>query len=180
VETRTRGNQRLREIKGHVLFVRSIAPSDALLGPGRLATPRKAPSSSIFCGQLRALPGRIRCRLHGGASTGPTTPEGMARTLAAMQAGRLRWLSKLKAQGKPIPCGPIWKTSLHPRPAPDVVGGMVQARIGVVPGAGFVQAFVRPFVRLTFAGQLAGTDGPFFAGTRRARAPHAAHCGHPS
>jgi hypothetical protein len=29
----------------------------------------------------------------------------MARTLAAMQAGRLRWLAKLKAEGKPIPCG---------------------------------------------------------------------------
>src|SRR5215472_4598327 len=52
-----------------------------------------------------ALPGRKRCRLHGAASTGPTTPEGMARTLAAMQAGRRRWLTKLKAEGKPIPCG---------------------------------------------------------------------------
>jgi hypothetical protein len=29
----------------------------------------------------------------------------MARTLAAMQAGRRRWLAKLKAEGKPIPCG---------------------------------------------------------------------------
>jgi hypothetical protein len=29
----------------------------------------------------------------------------MARTLAAMQAGRRRWLAKLKVEGKPIPCG---------------------------------------------------------------------------
>jgi hypothetical protein len=29
----------------------------------------------------------------------------MARTLAAMQAGRRRWLAKLNAEGKPIPCG---------------------------------------------------------------------------
>ncbi len=27
-------------------------------------------------------------RLHGGLSTGPTTPEGMARTVAALKAGR--------------------------------------------------------------------------------------------
>jgi hypothetical protein len=52
-----------------------------------------------------ALRGSRRCRLHGGLSTGPTTPEGMARTLAAMQAGRLRWLARLKAEGKPAPCG---------------------------------------------------------------------------
>jgi hypothetical protein len=49
--------------------------------------------------------GKKRCRLHGGRSIGPITPEGMARTLSAMQAGRLRWLAKLKAAGQPIPCG---------------------------------------------------------------------------
>jgi hypothetical protein len=52
-----------------------------------------------------ALPGSKRCRLHGGRSTGPTTPEGMARTVAAMNAGRVRWLARLKAEGKPVPCG---------------------------------------------------------------------------
>jgi hypothetical protein len=52
-----------------------------------------------------AIRGRRRCRLHGGLSTGPTTPEGMARTIAAMKAGRLRWLAQLKSEGKPIPCG---------------------------------------------------------------------------
>src|SRR5712691_1082363 len=49
--------------------------------------------------------GSKRCRLHGGLSTGPTTPEGKGRTVAAMNAGRLRWLARLKAEGKPAPCG---------------------------------------------------------------------------
>ncbi len=33
-----------------------------------------------------------RCRLHGGLSTGPKTAEGLQRTLAALRAGRARWL----------------------------------------------------------------------------------------
>jgi hypothetical protein len=49
--------------------------------------------------------GKKRCRMHGGLSTGPTTAEGMAHTLAAMKAGRARWLAELKAAEKPIPCG---------------------------------------------------------------------------
>jgi hypothetical protein len=52
-----------------------------------------------------ALPGSKRCRLHGGHSTGPVTPEGKSRTVAAMKAGRARWIAKLKSEGKPIPCG---------------------------------------------------------------------------
>jgi hypothetical protein len=38
--------------------------------------------TSSYCKNW-ALPGSKRCRLHGGLSTGPTTPEGMARTIAA-------------------------------------------------------------------------------------------------
>ena len=49
--------------------------------------------------------GSKRCRFHGGRSTGPMTPDGMARTLAAMKAGRARWLANLKSEGKPAPCG---------------------------------------------------------------------------
>jgi hypothetical protein len=52
-----------------------------------------------------ALPGNNRCRLHGGHSTGPRTAEGKARTVAAMNAGRAKWLAELKAEGKPIPFG---------------------------------------------------------------------------
>jgi hypothetical protein len=52
-----------------------------------------------------ALPGGKRCRLHGGHSTGPRTPEGKSRTVAAMNEGRARWLAERKAEGKPIPWG---------------------------------------------------------------------------
>ena len=32
-----------------------------------------------------------RCKFHGGSSTGPRTPEGKARSLAAARAGYQRW-----------------------------------------------------------------------------------------
>ncbi|SEE27796.1 hypothetical protein SAMN05444161_5309 [Rhizobiales bacterium GAS191] len=64
---------------------------------------------------LRAVPcynwpvkGGKRCKLHGGASTGPKTPEGKARaaaSIAAMMEGRRRWVLKLKAQGQKLPSG---------------------------------------------------------------------------
>jgi hypothetical protein len=52
-----------------------------------------------------AVRGGKRCRFHGGYSTGPRTPEGMARTVAALKAGRARWMAKLKSEGRPIPGG---------------------------------------------------------------------------
>ena len=61
-----------------------------------------------------AVRGSKRCRLHGGLSTGPTTPEGKARTIEALKAGRRRWLAKLKSEGKPIPFGR--KKGGHNRP----------------------------------------------------------------
>jgi hypothetical protein len=83
---------------------------DARVGRGARAKDR-----ALMSGEFRklmrsrcrnwALPGSTRCRLHGGLSTGPLTPEGLARTVAAMKAGRARWVAKLKAEGKPIPCG---------------------------------------------------------------------------
>jgi hypothetical protein len=39
--------------------------------------------------QVRAEPGKARCRFHGGKSTGPKTPAGRARIA---EAQRLRWL----------------------------------------------------------------------------------------
>jgi hypothetical protein len=51
------------------------------------------------------MPGTDRCRLHGGMSTGPRTPEGKARCIAGMKIGRARWLADLKTQGKRAPCG---------------------------------------------------------------------------
>jgi hypothetical protein len=52
-----------------------------------------------------AVRGRTRCKFHGGMSTGPKTPEGKARVVAAMVEGRRRWLARLKAEGKPFPGG---------------------------------------------------------------------------
>ena len=46
------------------------------------------------------VPGRTRCRLHGGLSTGAKTPEGKARVLAALIEGRQRWLEEMRAKKK--------------------------------------------------------------------------------
>lgn len=52
-----------------------------------------------------AVPGRARCWLHGGLSTGAKTPEGKARQIAAMVAGRRLWVERIKVEGKKFPCG---------------------------------------------------------------------------
>jgi hypothetical protein len=44
------------------------------------------------------VPGKQRCRLHGGCSTGARTEEGKARALAAMRAGQQRWLADMHAK----------------------------------------------------------------------------------
>lgn len=65
-------------------------------------------SKFVGCTQRNAS---VSCSLrrerleHSGRSTGRTTPEGMARTLAAMNAGRVRWLARLKDEARPVPCG---------------------------------------------------------------------------
>ena len=46
-----------------------------------------------------------RCWVHGGASTGPRTPEGKARVVAAMVEGRRKWLERRRAEGKKFPAG---------------------------------------------------------------------------
>jgi len=38
--------------------------------------------------------------MHGGLSTGPKTPEGKARTLAALKAGLQRWRAERAAEAK--------------------------------------------------------------------------------
>ena len=40
----------------------------------------------------------MRCRMHGGLSTGAKTPEGKARAIAAMQEGRQRWLAEMRSE----------------------------------------------------------------------------------
>ena len=51
------------------------------------------------------VPGKTRCRFHGGYSTGPTTSEGKARAVSAMVEGRRRWVERMKAEGKKFPGG---------------------------------------------------------------------------
>jgi hypothetical protein len=48
-----------------------------------------------------ALPEKERCRMHGGLSTGPKTPESKARTLAALKAGFQRWVAERRAFARP-------------------------------------------------------------------------------
>lgn len=57
------------------------------------------------CCRNWALPGRTRCRLHGGLSTGPKTEEGKARVVSAMVEGRRAWAERMKAEGKKFPGG---------------------------------------------------------------------------
>jgi hypothetical protein len=59
---------------------------------------------SPFCRRW-AVPGKTRCHLHGGRSTGPKTPEGIAASVAAMQEGRRRRIAEIAAEGKKIATG---------------------------------------------------------------------------
>jgi len=52
--------------------------------------------------QCKELYENGRCKFHGGLSTGPKTPEGKARSLAAMRAGHAAWAARRRAaSGKP-------------------------------------------------------------------------------
>ena len=46
-----------------------------------------------------------RCRVHGGASTGPRSPEGKARVVAAMVEGRRKWVERRRAEGRRFTAG---------------------------------------------------------------------------
>jgi hypothetical protein len=67
--------------------------------------------------QRRPIAGHWRCRLHGGLSTGPRVPQDKALAVANMQAGRRRWLVRLKAAGLKAPCGR--KPKGTPKPSKD-------------------------------------------------------------
>jgi hypothetical protein len=47
------------------------------------------------------VPGKKRCRLHGGLSTGARTPDGKAKAAAALREGRQRWLEETRARRRP-------------------------------------------------------------------------------
>jgi hypothetical protein len=55
-----------------------------------------------------------RCRFHGGLSTGPRSPEGKAKVVAAILAGRRTWVERVHAEGKNFTSGrktgPAWVT----------------------------------------------------------------------
>ena len=46
-----------------------------------------------------------RCRVHGGLSTGPRSPDGKARVIAAMVEGRRKWVEQQRSTGKKFPAG---------------------------------------------------------------------------
>ena len=52
-----------------------------------------------------ALRDKRRCKWHGGRSTGPRTPEGMARTINALRWGRIRSIERRRALGLKVPGG---------------------------------------------------------------------------
>ena len=58
---------------------------------------------SLFC-RAWAMPNG-RCRVHGGASTGPKSPEGKARVVAAMVEGRRKWVDRRRAEGRRFTAG---------------------------------------------------------------------------
>jgi hypothetical protein len=60
-------------------------------------------SRGLFCKAWAMENGR--CWVHGGASTGPRTPEGKARVVAAMVEGRRKWVERRRAEGKKFPAG---------------------------------------------------------------------------
>jgi hypothetical protein len=46
-----------------------------------------------------------RCRFHGGLSTGPRSPEGKAKVVAAMVAGRRAWIARVRTEGGKLNSG---------------------------------------------------------------------------
>ena len=50
-------------------------------------------------------PCRMAAEVHGGASTGPRTPEGKARVVAAMVEGRRKWVERRHAEGRRFTAG---------------------------------------------------------------------------
>jgi hypothetical protein len=60
-------------------------------------------SRGLFCKAWAMENGR--CRVHGGLSTGPRSPDGKARVVAAMVEGRRKWVALRRAAGKKFPAG---------------------------------------------------------------------------
>lgn len=70
------------------LFLRDLYPDGLCHAKTRKGTPCKI--RQVF----KCKNGKLRCRYHGGLSTGPKTPEGKERALKALREGWARWRAK--------------------------------------------------------------------------------------
>ena len=66
-------------------------------GKGRQRCGARTRHRHGFCRKW-PVPGKTRCRFHGGCSTGAITEDGKARSLAAMHDGWQRWLEETRAK----------------------------------------------------------------------------------
>jgi hypothetical protein len=111
------------------------------------------------------VPGKTRCRLHGGLSTGPRTPDGKAIAVAAMVAGRQRRIAELAAVGQKIRTG---RRLAKPKPSPEVrrIEAMLDA-IGEQRRAEEAQAKLRQkLLRKAERGTLTLADARAYAGVK--------------
>jgi hypothetical protein len=60
-------------------------------------------SRGLFCKAWAMENGR--CWMHGGASTGPKSPDGKARVVAAMVEGRRKWVARRRVEGRRFTAG---------------------------------------------------------------------------
>lgn len=75
------------------LFLRDLYPEGRCLAKTRKGTPCKIRGEVFECKN-----GNLRCRYHGGLSTGPKTPEGKERSLKALREGWRRWRERAKGK----------------------------------------------------------------------------------
>jgi hypothetical protein len=60
------------------------------------ATNRRGEPCRIRLAVFKCKNGKLRCRFHGGLSTGPRTPEGRQKALRVMREGWKRWRERIK------------------------------------------------------------------------------------
>lgn len=85
-------------LSGHLSLIRTAqAQRKAVLAGMRRQTCKAMTRRGMEC-LLKSEPGKKRCRLHGGLSTGPKTAEGKARIA---EAQRKRWAERRKAEETP-------------------------------------------------------------------------------
>jgi hypothetical protein len=104
-----------------------------------------------------AIQGKTRCKFHGGMSTGPRTPVGKARVVAAMVEGRRRWVERMKAEGRKFPGGRKRGSHIVKAPAPTTT--LQGAQLEEAARAAGVR-LPKPYRHMTFE--------QFFAATKEA------------